>query len=214
VAEFDERPSRVNTPVDPLRRILVLGIGLALAGCATSGGSSPGARTVGDKDDLLAGDQLPRRGYRRRTVSYDGPEPAGTIIVDTEEKLLYLVQPGGSALRYGVAVGREGFGWKGTVEVRRKEVWPRWFPPAEMIARERQNGRELPPMMEGGLGNPLGARGLYLWKDGRDTLFRLHGTFEPHTIGTNVSSGCIRLANADVIDLYDRVPLGTRVVVR
>jgi lipoprotein-anchoring transpeptidase ErfK/SrfK len=144
-------------------------------------------------------------------VSYDGAEKAGTIVIDTDQKFLYLVQGDGSARRYGVGVGKEGFVWKGSEKITRKAEWPSWRPPAEMIARvRRQEGRILPVHMEGGPENPLGARAMYLGS----TLYRIHGTNQPWTIGSNVSSGCIRMRNEDVVDLYERVGVGTRVVVR
>ena len=144
-----------------------------------------------------------------QTVPYDGPQAPGTIIVDTAQKFLYLVEPGGKARRYGVGVGKEGFLWKGTENIVNKREWPEWRPPAEMIAREKKKGRVLPVMMEGGPANPLGARALYLG----DTLYRIHGTNAPWTIGHNVSSGCIRMRNEDVMDLYERVKVGAKVVV-
>ncbi|MDW6024061.1 L,D-transpeptidase [Mesorhizobium sp. BAC0120] len=144
-----------------------------------------------------------------REVAYDGQEKPGTIIIDSGEKFLYLVLNGGKARRYGVGVGKEGFGWSGTEKITRKAQWPEWRPPAEMIARERAKGRMLPVMMAGGPENPLGARALYLGS----TLYRIHGTNAPWTIGTNVSSGCIRMRNEDVVDLFERVDIGTKVVV-
>jgi len=147
--------------------------------------------------------------YLPQQVDYDGPGKAGDIVINSADKFLYLIQPGGQARRYGVGVGKEGMGWTGTETVTNKKVWPEWRPPAEMIARERANGRILPTMMEGGPANPLGARALYLG----DTLYRIHGTNAPWTIGTNVSSGCIRLRNEDVVDLYERVGVGTKVIV-
>lgn len=171
--------------------------------------------TADDPRDLnLTGDQLPPERFRRAEIDYQTDEPPGTVIIDTGEKHLYLVEDGGKALRYGVGVGREGFAWKGTVEIGSRQKWPRWFPPKEMVARERARGHNIPDMMEGQVGNPLGARALYLYDGTKDTLFRIHGTFEPKSIGTNASSGCIRMANADVMDLYERVQVGTRVVVR
>ena len=119
----------------------------------------------------------------------------------------------GQAIRYGIGVGREGFGWSGTVTIGRKAEWPTWTPPPEMIAREKARGRILPASMEGGPNNPLGARALYLYRGGNDTLYRIHGTSEPWTIGLNVSSGCIRMVNKDVVDLYNRTRVGARVVV-
>jgi len=144
-----------------------------------------------------------------QVVAYSGDHKPGTIIIDTAQKFLYLVESGGSARRYGVGVGKEGFLWTGTQKISRKAEWPEWRPPAEMIARERAKGRILPVMMPGGEENPLGARAMYLG----DTLYRIHGTNAPWTIGQNVSSGCIRMRNEDVSDLYDRVGVGTRVVV-
>ena len=145
-------------------------------------------------------------------------EAPGTIIVDPRSRYLYLVEGNGTALRYGVGVGRQGFAWSGTATINSKQEWPDWYPPKEMFDRQpelmEQMG-ELPggPGMAGGPGNPLGARALYLWQGNKDTLYRIHGTFEPWTIGTNASSGCIRMINQDVIDLYERVPLGAKVIV-
>ncbi len=147
--------------------------------------------------------------YLPATIAYNTAEKPGTIIIDPHAKYLYFVQEGGTAQRYGVGVGREGFGWSGTVKVGRKAEWPRWTPPAEM--RKRQP--DLPESMEGGPNNPLGARALYLFNDGRDTLYRIHGSNEPWTIGQAVSSGCIRMRNEDVTELYSRVGVGTRVIV-
>jgi lipoprotein-anchoring transpeptidase ErfK/SrfK len=141
----------------------------------------------------------------RQEVSYDGRFAPGTIVVDTNEKRLYLVLQGGRALRYGVGVGRPGFAWAGTKNITRKAEWPSWTPPAQM----RRRRPDLPRFMEGGEGNPMGARALYLGS----SLYRIHGSNEPETIGQAVSSGCIRMLNEDVIDLYERVRVGTRVVV-
>jgi lipoprotein-anchoring transpeptidase ErfK/SrfK len=152
--------------------------------------------------------------YQRQRVRYNTNERPGTIVIHSDEKFLYLVEGNGKAIRYGVGVGREGFGWRGNVTIGRKAEWPGWTPPASMIARERKKGRILPAYMEGGPKNPLGARAMYLYRGGKDTIFRIHGTSEPWTIGHNVSSGCIRMVNADVSDLYSRVPVGTKVVVR
>ena len=143
--------------------------------------------------------------FVRQEVAYPSAQPAGVIIIDTPAKFLYLVLGNGRALRYGIGVGRPGFEWAGTKRVTRKAEWPDWRPPAEMLARRP----DLPAFMEGGDGNPLGARALYLGS----SLYRIHGTNEPGTIGQNVSSGCIRLMNADVIDLYDRVKIGAKVIV-
>jgi len=143
--------------------------------------------------------------YEKQMVEYDGREGAGTIVVDTPNKFLYLVQGNGRALRYGIGVGRPGFTWSGIKTISAKKEWPDWTPPAEMLVRRP----DLPRHMEGGPQNPLGARAMYLGS----TLYRIHGSNEPWTIGTNVSSGCIRMRNEDVIDLYGRVNVGTRVVV-
>ncbi len=144
-------------------------------------------------------------------VAYDGPQKAGTIVIDSEAKFLYLVGQGGTARRYGVGVGKEGFTWRGTQKISNKKEWPDWTPPAEMIVRVREKeGRILPVHMEGGPENPLGARAMYLGS----TLYRIHGTNQPWTIGHNVSSGCIRVRNEDVVDLYERVNVGTTVVVQ
>ncbi len=151
--------------------------------------------------------------YLRQPVAWDGPEAPGSIVVDPDERFLYLVGNDGDAMRYGVGVGREGFGWHGNAAVRRKAEWPTWTPPREMIMRQPEL-REYASGMPGGLENPLGARAMYLYQGDRDTMYRIHGTNEPESIGTQVSSGCIRLINQDVIDLYRRVPVGTRVVVR
>jgi len=148
--------------------------------------------------------QLPAR-FRRQIVSYQTNEPAGTIIVDTPNTYLYLVLGNGRAMRYGIGVGRDGFTWSGVQRISRRAEWPDWHPPAEMIARQPY----LPRYMAGGPGNPMGARALYLGS----TIYRIHGTNAPHTIGQRVSSGCIRMTNEDVIDLYSRVNVGTRVVV-
>lgn len=143
--------------------------------------------------------------YGRQTVDFDGRQAPGTIVIDTPSKHLYLVQPGGKALRYGIGVGRPGFTWAGTKTISQKKEWPDWTPPAEMLRRRP----DLPRHMAGGPGNPLGARALYLGS----SLYRIHGTNEPHTIGQSVSSGCIRMMNEDVIDLYERTSVGARVEV-
>ena len=148
--------------------------------------------------------QMPER-LRRQIVEYTGREAPGTIIVDTPNTYLFLVMPGGKAMRYGIGVGRSGFTWAGTQTVARKSEWPDWFPPSEMIARQPY----LPRFVAGGPTNPLGARAMYLG----NTEYRIHGTNQPETIGHNVSSGCIRLNNDDVIDLYSRVSIGAKVVV-
>jgi lipoprotein-anchoring transpeptidase ErfK/SrfK len=143
--------------------------------------------------------------YQKTVVFYRTTEAPGTIIVQTDERFLYVVQPGGRAIRYGIGVGRDGFQWQGLVKITRKMEWPDWTPPAEMIERQPY----LPRWMAGGPGNPLGARAMYLGA----TVYRIHGTNQPWTIGTKVSSGCFRLTNPDVSDLYDRIPVGTKVII-
>jgi len=154
-----------------------------------------------------------KKKFRRQTVSYDGPEPAGTVVVDPRRHFLYFVKGDGIAIRYGVGVGRAGFAWSGNAEIRMKRRWPRWVPPREMVDRD-ERARQWMNGMPGGPDNPLGARALYLFADGKDTLFRIHGTNEPQSIGQSVSSGCIRMLNEDVDDLFNRVQIGTAVVVR
>lgn len=147
--------------------------------------------------------------WHRQMVKYFSDEPQGTIVVDTKNHFMYWIWENNTAIRYGVGVGREGFQWFGRTHVARKARWPRWVPPEEMKKRQP----ELPDSMEGGPQNPLGARALYLYNTGGDSGYRLHGTAEPWSIGNNVSSGCIRMFNEDVIDLYRRVPVGTAVLV-
>jgi lipoprotein-anchoring transpeptidase ErfK/SrfK len=146
-----------------------------------------------------------RAELRRQVVNYRTSEAPGTIIIDTPNTFLYLVMPGGKAMRYGIGVGREGFTWAGTKTIERKAEWPDWTPPPEMIQRQPY----LPRFVAGGDGNPMGARGMYL----SGSVYRIHGTNAPESIGTQVSSGCIRLVNEDVIDLYNRVHVGTKVIV-
>jgi lipoprotein-anchoring transpeptidase ErfK/SrfK len=150
-------------------------------------------------------DNLPEQ-FQRQAVFYRSQQPPGTIIIDTAERHLYLIESETRALRYGIGVGRDGFTWQGMLQIARKAEWPDWHPPPEMIERQPY----LPRFMAGGPGNPLGARAMYLGT----TVYRIHGTNAPETIGHAVSSGCFRLVNDDVIDLYDRVPVGTKVIVR
>jgi lipoprotein-anchoring transpeptidase ErfK/SrfK len=162
---------------------------------------------VGDQPGLVPDDNVeldPE--WRKQVVYYRTNEAPGTIIISTKERHLYLIQGNGRAIRYGIGVGREGFQWQGLLNITRKAEWPDWTPPPEMIARQPY----LPRFMAGGPGNPLGARAMYLGT----TVYRIHGTNQPQTIGTAISSGCFRLVNADVADLYDRVPVGTKVIVR
>jgi lipoprotein-anchoring transpeptidase ErfK/SrfK len=147
--------------------------------------------------------------WRRQMVQYHSTEPQGTVVVDTRNHFLYVIFENQTALRYGVGVGREGFQWFGRARIDRKAIWPDWVPPPEMLQRQP----ELPRFVAGGPDNPLGPRALYLYREGRDLGYRLHGTLEPWSIGSDVSSGCIRMFSEDVIDLYQRCPKGTRVLV-
>ena len=156
--------------------------------------------------------------FLRRTVYYPTREAPGTIIIDPASHYLYLIESDGKAIRYGIGVGRQGFGWSGVANVHDKQQWPDWYPPKEMLARQPELMRHMSGLqsgigMRGGLSNPLGARALYLWQGNKDTLYRIHGTNEPWTVGHSVSSGCIRMLNQDVMDLYERAPVGAKVVV-
>ncbi|MXN66860.1 L,D-transpeptidase family protein [Stappia sp. GBMRC 2046] len=148
--------------------------------------------------------------WRRQMVKYFSQEPPGTVVVDTRNHFLYWIWENNTALRYGVGVGREGFKWYGRARIDRKSLWPRWVPPPEMLERQP----DLPKLVKGGApNNPLGPRAMYLYRSGSDLGYRLHGTLEPWSIGNDVSSGCIRMFPEDVIDLYQRCPIGTRVLV-
>ncbi|GLK67716.1 L,D-transpeptidase [Hansschlegelia plantiphila] len=149
----------------------------------------------------------------RRRVDDPTGEAAGTIVVDTYKKHLYYVQGGGKAVRYGIGVGKEGFEWQGRATIARKAKWPTWTPTPEMIQRDPKLNKPWAGGMPGGLSNPLGARALYLYQNGRDSSYRIHGTTEPRSIGKAMSSGCIRMFNHDVIDLYDRATVGTEVMI-
>ena len=156
--------------------------------------------------------------FLRAQVPYATREPAGTIVIDPRRHYLYFVNGDGTAMRYGVGVGRQGFAWKGTATINSKQEWPDWYPPKEMLERQPELMKVMKELrsgigMPGGPRNPLGARAMYLWQNNKDTLFRIHGTTEPWTIGTNASSGCIRMINQDAIDLYGRVKVGAKVVV-
>jgi lipoprotein-anchoring transpeptidase ErfK/SrfK len=144
--------------------------------------------------------------YKRQVVFYRTSAAPGTVVISTPERFLYLILGDNRALRYGIGVGRQGFQWSGMVTITRRTAWPDWTPPPEMIARQPY----LPRFMAGGPGNPMGARALYLGA----TVYRIHGTNQPETIGQAISSGCFRLANGDIADLFERVPLGTKVIVR
>ncbi|MDQ0471229.1 L,D-transpeptidase [Labrys wisconsinensis] len=213
---------------DLSRRAFILGAPLALAGCA---GLPPPMAGLGgflgdgsDYQEIYAAiddgrftvpaidlSKVNPRFYRTRVTDPTGEAP-GTIVVDPDAHFLYHVADDGTAMRYGVGVGREGFGWHGTANIRRKADWPTWTPPSEMMLRDPQSALYAGGM-PGGPGNPLGARAMYLYQGGRDTMYRIHGTIEPASIGKSMSSGCIRLLNQDIIHLYNHTPVGTRVVV-
>ena len=196
------------------RSLAVLFVSLALAGCNFKGVPDP---TLSDRDrDYIA--RVPSQemdiSYERYEIDDPTGEKPGTVVVDTKSKFLYFVLQNKRAIRYGVATGAEAHGWTGKATVARKGEWPHWTPPADMVAR----WPHLKPTLaagglRGGPDNPLGARALYLYQGNHDTLYRIHGTNEPETIGHEASSGCIRMRNIDVIDLFNRVPVGTQVIV-
>jgi lipoprotein-anchoring transpeptidase ErfK/SrfK len=194
--------------------MLLLGLGLGLGGCmqATLEPSTQASFTARDKkllaDPPYAQAQIPQD-YQRHIVAYHRSEAPGSIVVDTDARYLYFVLPEGKAIRYGVTVGEEALSFYGIAKVGRKEEWPSWTPTAD-IKRRLEN---VPNFVEGGPHNPLGARGIYLFQGSKDTLFRIHGTNQPEYIGQAISSGCIRMTNEDVIDLYGRVKMGSIVVV-
>jgi lipoprotein-anchoring transpeptidase ErfK/SrfK len=216
--QYGARPDDQNGPTGTLGMRPPMGIGPDQEANAPDQGMRPGPgqqpRQISpdqlsslppeDRPETDGTRELPAQ-FRRQLVTYPTREPAGTIIIDTPNTYLYLILGNGQAMRYGIGVGREGFTWSGTERISRMAEWPDWHPPKEMIERQPY----LPRMMAGGEGNPLGARALYLGK----TLYRIHGTNQPSTIGSFVSSGCVRLVNADIEDLFQRVSVGTRVVV-
>ncbi|MDI6026344.1 L,D-transpeptidase [Corticibacterium sp. UT-5YL-CI-8] len=199
------------------RRGLLIGMPLFLAGCATRPFQNPAVMAYGpvpdDKYPLPAMplDQIAPE-LRRQKVAYSGPHAPGTIVVNTPERRLYYVMEGGEAMRYGIGVGKAGLALSGSAKVGRKAEWPSWTPTGNMIRRDPRNKR-FAGGMAGGLNNPLGARALYLYRGGNDTMFRIHGTNQPKSIGHAMSSGCVRMLNHDVIDLYARAEVGAQVVV-
>jgi lipoprotein-anchoring transpeptidase ErfK/SrfK len=215
---------------DLSRRLFVLGAPLLLAGCASSPRLSVGSLFDGfsgsgyDYRDIYAGGvdngrtfpavdlQTIDPRFLRREVTDPTGEAPGTIVVDPDHHFLYHVHEAGVATRYGVGVGREGFAWNGKATIKRKSVWPTWTPPSDMVKRDSEAAKYAGGM-PGGLDNPLGARAMYLYQGGRDTLYRLHGTNDPSSIGKSMSSGCIRLLNQDIMALYNNTPVGVRVVV-
>lgn len=190
----------------------------AMAGCSTVGTpfqTTASYQTVTDagyKLPTIPKEKIPQQ-YRRQIVKYDTKEAAGSVVVDTGTKHLYYVMPDGKAMRYGIGVGKDGFEWSGSAHVAMKREWPTWTPPAAMIKRKPELA-QYRTGMKPGLDNPLGARALYLFNKGGDTGYRLHGTPEWWSIGKAMSSGCIRLMNQDIMDLYDRVDKGAKVVVK
>jgi lipoprotein-anchoring transpeptidase ErfK/SrfK len=199
-----------------LRTLFAAGLGLAfllaVAEGATAQPRPPGAMQetmdIGDEPGRVSTQEvsITEGPYARQMVLFRSSEPPGTVVIHSGERFLYVVQGHGRALRYGIGVGREGFTWSGQVKVTRKAEWPDWRPPPDMLQRQPY----LPRFMAGGPGNPMGARALYLGS----TVFRIHGTNQPETIGEAISSGCFRLANGDIVDLYERVPVGTKVIIR
>ena len=196
------------------RHFLFAGAALAFSGLPAAAGQEKRKVRFNFSSAAIAGDRSVSTYRGKRIVKYSTREKPGSIIISTRERALYFVLPGGKAIKYGVGVGRQGFQWSGVARIGNKAKWPKWRPPAEMIARElKQYGRRLPTVMEGGPNNPLGARALYLYQGRKDTLYRIHGTNAPQTIGRAVSSGCIRMLNEEVIDLYNRASIGAKVIV-
>jgi lipoprotein-anchoring transpeptidase ErfK/SrfK len=203
----------IQVPTDSLMASFRSGFWISIIVAALLATSAPHAlaqrqMAIADQPGHIpdaAEEQLPSQ-FQRQVVLYRSSEAPGTIVVHTSERFLYVVQPNGRAIRYGIGVGRDGFQWQGLLQITRKQEWPDWTPPPEMIERQPY----LPRFMAGGPGNPMGARALYLGA----TVYRIHGTNQPQTIGSAVSSGCFRLVNSDVMDLYERIPVGTKVIVR
>lgn len=191
------------------RTVVLTLLAMAIAGCRYEGFADPNLSTRDQDWIKLAGTAEVDRQFERYRIDDPTGEAPGTIVVDTKDRYLYLVEPNRKAIRYGVAVGDEAYGWNGVADIRRKAEWPDWNPPAEMVKRWPHVRHT-----KGGPENPLGARALYLFEGGKDTLYRIHGTNEPEKIGKAVSSGCIRMRNVDVVDLYNRVKLGAKVIVR
>lgn len=222
------------------RRHFVLGataaISVGLAGCQSNSRPGPSAQLVPAAPTAssfatmyapITTDEFPIPGilpselnaaFVRKLVVYPSREPVGTIVIDPTAHYLYSIRSNGMAMRYGVGVGRQGFSWSGDATIEAKRIWPDWYPPQEMVERQPELKNIMTKLQSGegvagGPKNPLGARALYLYQNNKDTLYRIHGTFQPWTIGKSVSSGCIRMTNQDVIDLYNHTPMNTRVVV-
>jgi lipoprotein-anchoring transpeptidase ErfK/SrfK len=216
---------RFLSPRAAAQGIAFAGLLTGLAACTTSSGINAGVdpkyvamySAVDESPNRIPAVNLAKidpQYYRQEvaTPASIAAEKPGTVVVDPGNRFLYLVEAGGMSMRYGVGVGRDGFAWSGDATIHDKQAWPKWFPPKEMMERQPETA-QYANGMEGGIKNPLGARALYLWQGNKDTLYRLHGTNEPASIGHAMSSGCIRLLNQDVIDLYNRVPVGAKVVV-
>ena len=204
------------------RRGFLIGLPLLLAACTSTRTTPSTAVSALSAYGPITDEPFPIPGFnarlinpelRRQTVDYETNRAPGTIVVDTPSRFLYLVGESGKAMRYGIGVGREGLALRGNASVGRKAQWPSWTPTANMLRRDPEANGPYRNGMPGGPNNPLGARALYLYRNGRDTMFRIHGTNQPQSIGLAMSSGCIRMLNHDIIDLYERVPSGTRVVV-
>ncbi len=223
-------PSASAAPFwSPLAKLAAACLPLLLAGCISAPQQPYEVRTPGYANAafLAMYDEQPDEAFPlpatdisevnprflRQEVAYRTSEAPGTIVVDTSNRFLYLVRENGRAIRYGIGVGKQGMSWRGRATVGRKAEWPRWTPTAAMVARDPVKNGPWASGMAAGLENPLGARALYLYQGDRDTLYRIHGTSEPWSIGQAVSSGCIRMFNQDIIDLHSRVPTGTTVVV-
>jgi lipoprotein-anchoring transpeptidase ErfK/SrfK len=202
LSEYASGAAPASVPAPPRGRY---GGGFIEALLTGGGAPQPQIAAASASEPASDAEAEPDPQFRRQEVDYSGSEVPGAIVVDTPHRFLFLVEPNGKALRYGISVGRPGFEWAGVKRISRKSEWPDWTPPAQMLLRRP----DLPRHMAGGPDNPLGARALYLGS----SLYRIHGTNEPSTIGHNVSSGCIRMMNEDVIDLYERVSVGTKVIV-
>jgi lipoprotein-anchoring transpeptidase ErfK/SrfK len=197
------------------RRGFIIGLPLVAAGCATEYAADYRNYAAVPHPQFPLAALSPDRikpELRRRVVAYETRQKPGTIVVNTPERRLYYVMEGGKAMRYGIGVGREGLALRGNARVGRKAEWPGWTPTNNMIARDPRN-RQFAGGVLGGSGNPLGARALYLYRGNQDTMFRIHGTNQPESIGLAVSSGCVRMLNHDIVDLYERVPVGANVMV-
>lgn len=204
------------------RRGFLVGLPLLLAACSTRTTTTATSASVLSAYAAVPHEQFPlpalnarmiQPHLRRQEIDYGGNHAKGTLVVDTPAKYLYYVLGDGRAMRYGIGVGREGLALRGNAYIGRKAEWPSWTPTANMLRRDPEANGPYRNGVPGGLNNPLGARALYLYRNGNDTMFRIHGTNQPQSIGLAMSSGCVRMLNHDVIDLYDRVPSGARVVV-